>query len=54
MSTSNDFKGDSKADQSNSLSGDISVNVLRVMANGNLVIRAEDGRIVWQTGTGGH
>jgi flagellar L-ring protein precursor FlgH len=41
MSTSNDFKGDSKADQSNSLSGDISVNVLRVMANGNLVIRGE-------------
>ena len=40
-SASNDFKGDSKADQSNSLVGDISVNVLRVMANGNLVIRGE-------------
>jgi flagellar L-ring protein FlgH len=38
---SSDFKGDSKADQSNSLAGDISVNVLRVMANGNLVIRGE-------------
>lgn len=36
-----DFKGDSKADQSNSLVGDISVNVLRVMSNGNLVIRGE-------------
>lgn len=36
-----EFKGDSKADQSNSLVGDISVNVLRVMANGNLVIRGE-------------
>ncbi len=41
MNSSSDFKGDSKADQSNSLSGDISVNVLRVMANGNLVIRGE-------------
>lgn len=41
MNSSTDFKGDSKADQSNSLTGDISVNVLRVMANGNLVIRGE-------------
>jgi flagellar L-ring protein precursor FlgH len=41
MNSSSDFKGDSKADQSNSLTGDISVNVLRVMANGNLVIRGE-------------
>jgi len=40
-SSTSDFKGDSKADQSNSLVGDISVNVLRVMANGNLVIRGE-------------
>lgn len=39
--STSDFKGDSKADQSNSLTGDISVNVLRVMANGNLVIRGE-------------
>ncbi|MDR7119191.1 flagellar basal body L-ring protein FlgH [Rheinheimera soli] len=39
--SASDFKGDSKADQSNSLVGDISVNVLRVMANGNLVIRGE-------------
>ena len=35
------FKGDSKADQGNSLSGNISVNVLRVLSNGNLVIRGE-------------
>ncbi|MFN6972241.1 MAG: flagellar basal body L-ring protein FlgH, partial [Rheinheimera sp.] len=41
INSSSDFKGDSKADQSNSLTGDISVNVLRVMANGNLVIRGE-------------
>jgi flagellar L-ring protein precursor FlgH len=39
--STSDFKGDSKADQSNSLVGDISVNVLRVMSNGNLVIRGE-------------
>jgi len=35
------FKGDSKADQGNSLSGDISVHVLRVLDNGNLMIRGE-------------
>jgi flagellar L-ring protein precursor FlgH len=35
------FKGDSKADQGNSLSGNISVHVLRVLANGNLMIRGE-------------
>ena len=35
------FKGDSKADQSNSLSGNISVHVLRVLPNGNLMIRGE-------------
>ncbi|WP_423187081.1 flagellar basal body L-ring protein FlgH [Alishewanella sp. d11] len=40
-SSSQDFKGDAKANQSNSLVGDISVNVLQVMANGNLVIRGE-------------
>ncbi|MFT5635501.1 MAG: flagellar L-ring protein precursor FlgH [Cognaticolwellia sp.] len=38
--TSN-FKGDSKADQSNSLAGNISVHVLRVLPNGNLMIRGE-------------
>lgn len=41
MDAENDFKGDSKADQSNSLSGNISVNVLRVYPNGNLMIRGE-------------
>jgi len=40
-SSSQDFTGDAKADQSNSLVGDISVNVLQVMENGNLVIRGE-------------
>ena len=35
------FKGDSKADQGNSLSGDISVHVLKVLPNGNLMIRGE-------------
>jgi flagellar L-ring protein precursor FlgH len=35
------FKGDSKTDQGNSLSGDISVHVLRVLPNGNLMIRGE-------------
>ncbi|MDX1539623.1 flagellar basal body L-ring protein FlgH [Arsukibacterium sp.] len=40
-SATNEFTGDAKADQSNSLVGDISVNVLQVMANGNLVIRGE-------------
>ncbi|MGB0936989.1 MAG: flagellar basal body L-ring protein FlgH [Colwellia sp.] len=35
------FKGDSKADQGNSLNGHISVHVLRVLPNGNLMIRGE-------------
>jgi len=35
------FKGDSKANQGNSLNGDISVHVLRVLPNGNLMIRGE-------------
>ncbi|CAM4082944.1 flagellar basal body L-ring protein FlgH [Pseudoalteromonas ostreae] len=35
------FKGDTKSNQSNSLFGDISVNVMRVLPNGNLVIRGE-------------
>lgn len=35
------FKGDAKSDQSNSLSGQISVHVLRVLPNGNLIIRGE-------------
>ncbi len=35
------FKGDAKSNQSNSLSGSITVNVMRVLANGNLMIRGE-------------
>lgn len=35
------FKGDSKANQGNSLNGDISVHVLKVLPNGNLMIRGE-------------
>lgn len=41
LSQSTEFKGDAKADQGNSLSGDISVHVLRVLPNGNLMIRGE-------------
>lgn len=41
MDSSNNFKGDSKADQSNSLTGNITVNVVQVQPNGNLVIRGE-------------
>lgn len=39
--SASDYKGDAKADQSNSLVGNISVNVLQVLENGNLVIRGE-------------
>lgn len=35
------FKGDAKSDQSNSLSGQISVHVMRSLPNGNLIIRGE-------------
>lgn len=35
------FKGDAKSDQSNSLTGQITVHVLRVLPNGNLIIRGE-------------
>ncbi|WP_114325257.1 flagellar basal body L-ring protein FlgH [Candidatus Colwellia aromaticivorans] len=41
VNQNSEFKGDSKADQGNSLSGDISVHVLRVLPNGNLMIRGE-------------
>lgn len=41
MNRESEFKGDTKADQSNSLNGSISVNVLKILANGNLVIRGE-------------
>lgn len=41
INQTNDFKGDSKSNQGNSLSGNISVHVLRVLPNGNLIIRGE-------------
>jgi flagellar L-ring protein precursor FlgH len=41
ISQDSNFKGDSKADQGNSLSGNISVHVLKVLPNGNLMIRGE-------------
>lgn len=41
LSSETEFKGDSKADQSNSLSGQISVHVTRILPNGNLVVRGE-------------
>lgn len=41
LNQSSNFKGDSKSDQGNSLSGNISVHVLRVLPNGNLMIRGE-------------
>lgn len=36
-----EFEGDAKSNQSNSLDGNISVHVLRVLPNGNLMIRGE-------------
>ena len=41
MGGNNSFKGQSKADQSNSLQGNISVSVVKVLANGNLMVRGE-------------
>lgn len=41
INQNSNFKGDSKADQGNSLSGNISVHVLKVLPNGNLMIRGE-------------
>lgn len=41
ISSDASFTGDSKSNQSNSLVGDISVNVMRVLPNGNLIIRGE-------------
>lgn len=41
VNQNSEFTGDAKADQGNSLSGDISVHVLRVLPNGNLMIRGE-------------
>ncbi len=41
LSNSSDFSGSSDASQSNSLSGQISVSVIKVLANGNLMVRGE-------------
>lgn len=38
---SRDFTGDSSADQSNTLNGEITVTVIRTLANGNLIVRGE-------------
>ncbi len=41
LSNDNSFSGSAAANQSNSLSGSITVEVIEVLANGNLVIRGE-------------
>lgn len=41
LDSSNQFKGDAKSNQSNSLNGQISVHVMRALPNGNLIIRGE-------------
>lgn len=41
MESDSQFKGDAKANQSNSLNGQISVHVMRALPNGNLIIRGE-------------
>ncbi|HAS6197196.1 TPA: flagellar basal body L-ring protein FlgH [Vibrio vulnificus] len=41
LTNSNNFTGDASAKQSNSISGYITVEVIEVLANGNLVIRGE-------------
>ncbi|CAM4230684.1 flagellar basal body L-ring protein FlgH [Vibrio agarivorans] len=41
MSNDNNFSGSAAANQSNSLSGSITVEVIEVLANGNLIIRGE-------------
>ncbi|MGP8306539.1 flagellar basal body L-ring protein FlgH [Vibrio sp. YIC-376] len=41
LSSNNSFTGDASANQSNSISGYITVEVIEVLANGNLVIRGE-------------
>jgi len=41
IDASNDFEGDSSANQSNNLTGSISVTVVQVMANQNLLVRGE-------------
>jgi flagellar L-ring protein precursor FlgH len=41
MDTTNEFTGDSSTNQSNNLSGNISVTVVQVLANQNLLVRGE-------------
>lgn len=41
LESANDFSGDAKADQSNSLTGSISVMVTEVLPNGNLVVQGD-------------
>lgn len=41
VDSSNSFTGESKANQSNQLFGNITVNVVKVLPNGNLVVRGE-------------
>ncbi len=41
LSSANNFKGEAKVNQNNSLFGAISVNVVQVLPNGNLVVRGE-------------
>jgi flagellar L-ring protein precursor FlgH len=41
LSSAHAFKGDGAANQSNSLTGDISVTVVEVLPNGNLLVRGE-------------
>jgi flagellar L-ring protein precursor FlgH len=41
MNSTNEFAGESKANQSNSLSGNISVTVIQVLPNKNLMVRGE-------------
>lgn len=41
LSSTNEFEGDAQANQSNNLIGNISVTVIRVMPNNNLIIRGE-------------
>jgi flagellar L-ring protein FlgH len=41
LGSTHDFKGQGDSDQSNKLTGDISVSVVEVLSNGNLVVRGE-------------
>lgn len=41
LDSETDFKGDSKADQSNSLNGQISVHITQILPNGNLIVKGE-------------